>query len=59
MKLKGLHVLLTYECNYECDHCFAWGSSRQSGTLTINQLSEILNQAKVVPGCEWIYFEGG
>jgi len=59
MKLNSLHVLLTYECNYECDHCFAWGSSRQSGTLTIDQLSEILDQAEGLSGCEWIYFEGG
>jgi len=59
MKLQGLHILLTYQCNYECDHCFTWGSSNQSGTLTIDRLSEILNQAKSVPGCEWVYFEGG
>ena len=59
MKLQALHILLTYECNYECDHCFVWGSSRQSGTLTLEKLFEIVDQAKVVPGCEWIYFEGG
>jgi len=30
MKLSSLHVLLTYQCNYECDHCFVWGSPRQA-----------------------------
>jgi len=59
MRLQGLHILLTYECNYECDHCFVWGSSKQTGTVTIAKLTEILRQAKAVPGCEWIYFEGG
>ena len=59
MKLTGLHFLLTYVCNYECDHCFVWGSPWQSGTMTINQVREILNQAKDIPSMEWIYFEGG
>ena len=59
MKLTGLHILLTYQCNYECDHCFVWGSSRQSGTFTIEALTNVLNQAKEIPECESIYFEGG
>ncbi len=58
MKLSGLHILLTYQCTYECDHCFVWGSPRQSGVLTIEQIEQILSQAKEA-GVEWIYFEGG
>jgi len=58
MKLEGLHILLTYQCNYECDHCFVWGSPRQSGTLTLEQIEDILNQAKDA-GISSIYFEGG
>jgi MoaA/NifB/PqqE/SkfB family radical SAM enzyme len=58
MKLSGLHILLTYQCNYECDHCFVWGSPRQAGTLTLEQIEEILNQAKDA-GVTSIYFEGG
>ena len=46
MKLSGLHILLTYQCTYECDHCFVWGSPQQSGTLTIEQVEQILAQAK-------------
>ncbi len=34
MKLTGLHLLLTYKCIYECDHCFVWGSPRQTHSLT-------------------------
>ena len=58
MKLSGLHILLTYQCTYECDHCFVWGSPRQPGTLTYEQIEQILNQAKEA-GVTSIYFEGG
>jgi hypothetical protein len=59
MKLDGLHLLLTYQCLYECDHCFVWGSPRQGGTMTLNQIDEILRQASALGSVEWIYFEGG
>ncbi len=58
MKLSGLHILLTYQCTFECDHCFVWGSPWQSGTLTIEQIEDILHQAREA-SVEWIYFEGG
>jgi MoaA/NifB/PqqE/SkfB family radical SAM enzyme len=58
MKISGLHILLTYQCTLECDHCFVWGSPRQKGVLTIEQIEEILDQAKEA-GVDWIYFEGG
>ena len=59
MKLTGLHFLTTYQCNYECDHCFVWGSPWQNGTMTIQQIREILRQAKDTGTVEWIYYEGG
>ena len=58
MKLSGLHILLTYQCTCECDHCFVWGSPWQTGTLTFKQIEEILAQAKEA-GLTSIYFEGG
>ena len=58
MKLNGLHILLTYQCTYECDHCFVWGSPWQNGTLTFEQIEQILEQAKEA-GVTSIYFEGG
>lgn len=58
MKLEGLHILLTYQCTFECDHCFVWGSPWQTGTLTFAQIEQILGQAKEA-GVESIYFEGG
>ncbi len=58
MKLSGVHILLTYQCTFECDHCFVWGSPRQTGTLTFEQIEQILEQAKEA-GVTSIYFEGG
>jgi len=59
VNLTGVHLLLTYECNFECDHCFVWGSPRQRGTLSAEQILEILEQAMQLGTVEWIYFEGG
>lgn len=59
MELNGLHLLLTYQCTFECDHCFVWGSPFQSGTMTLETIRTILNQARDTSTVEWIYFEGG
>jgi len=59
MQLTGLHLLLTYQCNFECDHCFVWGGPRQSGAFTLPQVEEVLRQARELGTIEWIYFEGG
>ncbi len=58
MKLSGLHILLTYQCTFECDHCFVWGSPRQRGVLSIEQIENVLEQAREAD-VETIYFEGG
>jgi len=57
--LSGLHLLVTYECNFECDHCFVWGGPSQNGTMTIETIEHILRQAEELGTIEWIYFEGG
>ena len=59
MTLTGVHVLLTYGCTYECDHCFVWSSPRLSATFTLARLDELLRQAKALGTVEWLYFEGG
>lgn len=59
MKLTGLHLLLTYRCNFECDHCFAWGSPWQRGTMSLRDVRRILEQANGLGTVNWIYFEGG
>jgi len=57
--LTGLHLLLTYQCNYECDHCFVWGSPSQKGVMTLAQVRAIYRQAQELGTVEWIYLEGG
>jgi MoaA/NifB/PqqE/SkfB family radical SAM enzyme len=59
MKLTGLHILLTYQCTFECDHCFAWGSPWQEGTMTLKDIRNVFQQAKDLSTVDWIYFEGG
>jgi MoaA/NifB/PqqE/SkfB family radical SAM enzyme len=59
MELNGLHLLLTYKCTFECEHCFVWGSPRQTGVMNLEQIHEILRQAHEIDELEWIYFEGG
>ena len=59
MEISGLHLLLTYQCTYECDHCFVWGSPWQSGTMTLRDVRNILQQAKDLGTVKSIYFEGG
>ena len=58
MKLSGLHILLTYQCTRACEHCFVWGSPRQRGVFDVEQIEQVLDQAKEA-GVEWVYFEGG
>jgi pyruvate-formate lyase-activating enzyme len=57
--LTGLHLLLTYRCTFECDHCFVWGSPFQDGTMTAEKITQIIDQAREVETIDWIYFEGG
>ncbi|UCG53054.1 MAG: radical SAM protein [Candidatus Latescibacterota bacterium] len=59
MILTGLHLLWSYKCTYECDHCFVWGSPWQEGTFALRQLDEILRQGRELGTVEWICFEGG
>jgi hypothetical protein len=59
MKITGLHLLLTYQCTFECDHCFVWGSPRQSGVMTLQDIRRILAQGEELGSVESIYFEGG
>ncbi|MCL6578811.1 MAG: radical SAM protein [Candidatus Bathyarchaeota archaeon] len=59
MSLKGVHFLLTYRCDLECDHCFVWGSSKAKGTFTLNQIRNILAEAKKLQTVNYVAIEGG
>jgi MoaA/NifB/PqqE/SkfB family radical SAM enzyme len=59
MQITGLHLLLTYECNLECDHCFTWGSPWNRGTMTLKDIRTILKQAEELGTVRKISYEGG
>lgn len=57
--LTGIHFILTYTCNFECDHCFLYCSPRASGTFTFDQVETVLREAKKIETVNTICFEGG
>ncbi len=57
--LTGIHFLLSYMCNFECDHCFVFSGPSAQGTFTIQQIRSALEEAGKIGTVEWIYFEGG
>jgi hypothetical protein len=57
--LKELHLLLTYRCDLECDHCFVWSSPRSWATMDLSQIKEIVDQATELETVRTIYFDGG
>jgi MoaA/NifB/PqqE/SkfB family radical SAM enzyme len=59
MELSGVHLLLTYKCTAECEHCFLWCSPGSEGTMTIRQIGRVLRQAKDIPSVTTVFFEGG
>jgi MoaA/NifB/PqqE/SkfB family radical SAM enzyme len=59
LKLKGVHLLLTFRCDLECDHCFVWGSPKARGVFTVKQIENILQEAKKLGTVDCISLEGG
>jgi len=43
--LTGIHILLTYKCTLECDHCFLYSNPRAQGTMTIQQIRSVLSES--------------
>ena len=57
--LTGIHLLLTYKCTLECEHCFVYSSPNAEGTMTLSQIRNVLDESRKIDSVEWIYFEGG
>lgn len=57
--LTGIHFLLTYTCNMECDHCFVYSGPNAKGTFTLDQIRKVLDEVARIGTIEWVYFEGG
>lgn len=57
--LQGVHFLLTYMCNFECDHCFVYSGPYAQGTFTIKQIKAVIDELTTIKTVDWVYFEGG
>jgi hypothetical protein len=57
--LTGIHLLLTYACNFECDHCFLYSGPHAEGTFTLSQIRTALDEVRRLGTIEIVYFEGG
>lgn len=57
--LSGIHIILTYQCNFQCDHCFLYSGPQAQGVFTITQIDQVLEQAVKIGTIEWIFIEGG
>lgn len=51
--------MLSYTCNFACDHCFLYCSPDSCGTMTIAQIKTLLKEAEKIGTVNEIYFEGG
>jgi hypothetical protein len=59
MALTGIHILLTYACTNECDHCFVYCSPRAPGTFTLDRVREVFDEIPRIGTITGVYFEGG
>ncbi len=59
MSLKSVHFLLTYACNFECDHCFLYCSPSAQGSFTLDQLEQVFCEIRKVKTITSVSFEGG
>ena len=53
--ITQIHLLLTYMCTLECEHCFVCSSPAAEGTFTPTQIAEILDQAEQLGTVDTIY----
>ncbi|MFW6118463.1 MAG: radical SAM protein [Chloroflexota bacterium] len=57
--LTGIHFLLSYKCDLECDHCFVYSSPQAEGTFTLDQLKKVFDELAKIETVQQVYFEGG
>lgn len=57
--LKSVHFLLTYQCNFECDHCFLYCAPDSDGVFTIGKVDSALRQMREMDSMKSACFEGG
>jgi MoaA/NifB/PqqE/SkfB family radical SAM enzyme len=57
--ITGIHFLLTYACNFECDHCFLYCGPNAKGTFSMQQIRSVLRELGIVGSIEQVCIEGG
>lgn len=57
--LTGIHILLTYKCTSECEHCFLHCGPAREGTFTLKRLRDAVEQIERFGTVRVVYFEGG
>lgn len=57
--LTGIHFLLSYKCDSECDHCFVYSSPEAKGTFTLDQMTAVFQELAKMGTVKSVYFEGG
>jgi len=57
--INSVHFLLTYACNFECDHCFLFSGPGAGGTFDVISLRTALRGAADIGTVDSVYFEGG
>jgi len=56
---RSLALLLTYKCNFLCDHCSVSAGPNRREVLTINHVRRVIEEAYTVPSIRTIVFTGG
>jgi len=57
--INSVHILLSYTCLFQCDHCFLHCSPSSCGTFSVQRLGELLRQAAALDTVRHVCFEGG
>ncbi len=56
MPINELDLLMTYKCNFECDHRFVYSHPDAKGVMKISDVRAVLKEAEKMGSIEWIYF---
>ena len=57
--IKSVHFILTYACNFQCDHCFLYCHPFAKGTFSIRQVRDVLEECRKMESVTNVGFEGG
>ncbi len=57
--LTQVHILLTFQCTFACDHCFLYSGPFSKGTMTLPTCQLVIEESIKIGSVKWICFEGG